>query len=65
MKIKLKINGMHCKSCEMLIADALEDNNVKSNINSETGIAEITFDESKINLEKIKKIIEKEGFTIK
>tara|TARA_Y100000310_G_C20564408_1_gene754701 strand:+ start:615 stop:815 length:201 start_codon:yes stop_codon:yes gene_type:complete len=63
--INLKINGMHCKSCAMVITDILEDLQVKSKINHETGTAEISFDENKVSLEEIKKLIQKEGFTIK
>jgi copper chaperone len=64
-KIKLKIKGMHCHSCEMLIKDALKDIGVKnSKINSKTGQAEIEFDEKKISLEMIKKTIEKGGYKI-
>ena len=58
MKIELKIEGMHCPSCSMLIADALEDIGVSnSDINAETGNAVIEFDESKVSVEKIKKTI--------
>ncbi len=63
-KINLNIKGMHCKSCAMLITDVLEDLNVKSKINHETGKAEIEFDENKITSEEIKKTITKEGYQI-
>ena len=59
MKINLKIKGMHCKSCKMLIEDALEDLGVKSNVDNEKGTATIEFDESKITEEKIKDAIRK------
>lgn len=62
MKKILKINGMHCKSCSMLIKSELEDAGVKSDINYESGKAEIEFDESKISLEKIKTIIKRAGY---
>ncbi|MBT3262258.1 copper-binding protein [Candidatus Woesearchaeota archaeon] len=66
MKIELKIEGMHCPSCSMLIADALEDIGVSnSDINAETGNAVIEFDESKVSVEKIKKTIVDEGYKIK
>jgi len=65
-KINLKIKGMHCQSCAMLIADALEDLGVsKSNIDSKTGTAIIEFDEKKITEEKIKEAIEKENYRVK
>jgi copper chaperone len=64
MKINLKIKGMHCKSCKMLIEDALDDLGVKSNVDNEKGTATIEFNESNITEEKIKKAIEKEGYKV-
>ena len=64
MKITLTIKGMHCKSCEMLIADALKEIGVASKIDHKTGKAEITYDENKTSLELIKATIKKEGYTI-
>mgnify|MGYP001612959483 FL=1 len=64
-KITLKVTGMHCKSCEMLIADALEEAGVSSaKVDSKTGTAVIEFDEKKIKIEKIKKVIEAEGYKV-
>ena len=64
-KIKLKIKGMHCKSCEMLIEDALEDLGInKCKIDSLRGGAEIDFDEKKISVDKIKKVIKNEGYEV-
>jgi copper chaperone CopZ len=64
MKKELKIKGMHCKSCKMLIEDALDDLGVKSNVDNEKGTAVIEFDESKITLEEIEKVIVKEGYQV-
>ncbi|MBT3324286.1 heavy-metal-associated domain-containing protein [archaeon] len=58
---KFKVGGMHCKSCEMLIKDSLEELGVKD-ISFEKEIITITFDETKISLEDIKKVIGKEGY---
>ena len=64
-KIKLKIKGMHCKSCEMLIADALEEIGVSnSRIDSNSGEAEIEFDDNKLSEQEIKETIKKEGYKI-
>tara|TARA_Y100000310_G_C20571710_1_gene758393 strand:- start:934 stop:1134 length:201 start_codon:yes stop_codon:yes gene_type:complete len=63
-KINLKIKGMHCKSCEMLIADALEDVGVKGKVDSEKGTAEIEFDENKVTLDQVKKTIVDEGYVV-
>ena len=64
-KINLKIKGMHCKSCSMLIADALEDIGVKSSkIDADSGEARIEFDEKTVTAEKIKQAIKAEGYKI-
>ena len=53
MKKILKIKGMHCKSCEMLIKSELEDIGVKAEIEYSSGKAIVEFDESKTSLGKI------------
>ncbi|MBS3119047.1 heavy-metal-associated domain-containing protein [Candidatus Woesearchaeota archaeon] len=63
--ITFKVTGMHCKSCEMLITDALEEAGVSSaKVDSKIGMAVIEFDEKKIKIEKIKKVIETEGYKV-
>ena len=61
MKTTIKINGMHCHSCEMLIGDALEDIGVKNSVDSKKGLAVVEFDESKVTIDQIKKVIQDEG----
>jgi len=63
-KITLKVKGMHCKSCEVVISEALEEAGAKSKIDSKNGIAVIEFDEKSITEDKIRKIIQNEGYTI-
>ncbi len=64
-ELKLKIKGMHCKSCSMLIADALEEAGVEnSKINPVSGQAIIKFDEKKVTADKIKKTIVAEGYKV-
>ncbi|MEW5896814.1 MAG: heavy-metal-associated domain-containing protein [Nanoarchaeota archaeon] len=63
-KMNLNIKGMHCKSCEVLISDALAEVGVKSHADTKKGTATIEFDESKITLEKVKSIIAKEGYKV-
>ncbi len=65
MKLNLKISGMHCKSCEVLITDALMDAGVKDcKVDSKKGTAVVEFDEKIIAPEKVKVIIEKEGYKV-
>jgi len=62
---EIEIKGMHCPSCEMLIKDSLEDAGVKNiKISYVTGKAEIEFNENKIDIQKIKKIIKEEGYEV-
>ena len=62
---KLKVEGMHCKSCEMLIKDILEDEEVEViSINHKTGNMEISYDENSVDFEEIKEILAEEGHII-
>lgn len=61
-KEKLKITGMHCKSCAMLIEESLNDIGVKVHFEKDT--ANVEFDEKKTDLEKIRKIIKDEGYGV-
>lgn len=63
-KITIKVKGMHCKSCSMLIEDVLEDLGVKSKVNDKEGIAIVEFDENKVSEEKIRAAIKKEGYKV-
>lgn len=55
-KMKLKISGMHCKACEMLIRDILEDERIEVlNISEKSGILEFNYDPKKHDLKKVKK----------
>lgn len=62
-EIKLKIVGMHCTACAMNIDGALEDagaQEAKTNFaKSET---KVKFDDDKIKVVEIQKIIEQEGY---
>ncbi len=67
MKKKLTVTGMHCKSCEVLIKDALEEvEGVKSAVVSQAkNSVEVDFDETKVTEQKIKAIIKQEGYEAK
>ncbi|MBS3128106.1 heavy-metal-associated domain-containing protein [Candidatus Woesearchaeota archaeon] len=67
MKAQLKIQGMHCKSCEALIQDALSElpGFITAKISAAKGEAVIEFDEKQTSLDTIKKIIQKEGYKVK
>ncbi len=65
-KLSLKVEGMHCKSCEVLVKEELEDagaTDVQVSVNKGTVVA--TIDEKKISETKVRQIIEKEGYKVK
>lgn len=64
--VKLKIDGMHCNSCKVLIEDALEDEQGvnSSEVSLENNSLKVEYDDSKINIDRIKQIIEEEGFKV-
>lgn len=66
MKTILKLKGMHCNACEMLIDDALTEiqgvSKAKSSL--KTNSVEVEFDESKVKIDVLKKAIEKEGYKV-
>ncbi len=65
MKLTLKVKGMHCKSCETLINDALLEAGAGAcHIDSKKGTAVVEFDETKLTSAKIRAIIEKEGYKV-
>ena len=65
MKIKLKIEGMHCASCSKLIEMELDGKVDSSNIDFKSGKAIIEFDPEKISKDKIKSLIESSGYVVK
>lgn len=65
-KIKLNVEGMHCKGCETLISNSLNklDGITKTKVNHKKGIVKVVFDDSNIGEEEIIKSIEKEGYKV-
>ncbi len=61
---KIRIKGMHCKSCEKLIETTLKSvdgvEHIKTDYATETGT--VTFDPEKTSLKKITKAIEQVGY---
>lgn len=61
----MQIQGMHCTSCAVNIDFALEDLDgvTKSKTNYASAKIEVVFDPKKTNLDMIKKVIKKQGYT--
>lgn len=60
------VKGMHCASCQMLLQENFEETKgVKSaKVSFKDGKAEIEYDESKTDLNALKKVITNEGYSI-
>ena len=65
MEKTIKVEGMHCKSCEFLIKDSLEEVGVKASADHKTNTIKVSFDEKKVSLDSIKKAIESNGYKVK
>jgi copper chaperone len=65
METTLKVSGMHCTACKMLVEDALSE--IKGAqavaVDPATGAVKVTYDSDE-TLEKIKTAIRGEGFTV-
>lgn len=63
--ITLTVQGMHCKSCVILIQDALEEigaKNVKINVDEKKQLGKVSFEHE--DRKKVIKTIEIEGYKV-
>lgn len=64
MKKNVKVKGMHCQSCEILLKEAIEDAGVKVvSASHEKGEIVVDMKDEK-ELSNVKKAIEKEGYKV-
>lgn len=63
-ELKIFIEGMSCMHCVKRVTEALYNAGVQK-ANVKIGEADIAFDETKTNLEKIAKAIEEAGYKLK
>ena len=65
METTLKISGMHCPSCSMLLSDVINDiKGAKAiKVDDKVGQAKISYD-SDATLSKIKQAIKAEGYKV-
>lgn len=65
-KIILNIEGMHCTGCSDRLEKVINSNeNLNGNVDFESKVAHIEYDNEKITLDEIKEIIEDAGFEAK
>lgn len=63
-EIALRIKGMHCNSCVILIEEELKEKVGKVLVNLEKGLAVIEFDPEEISEKQIKKAITDLGYRV-
>ncbi len=61
---QLKLSGMHCVSCSLLIEGELADIGVQAKANYAKQTVDVSFDEKKIILARIKEAIETLGYRV-
>jgi sulfite exporter TauE/SafE/plastocyanin domain-containing protein/copper chaperone CopZ len=65
-KIIISIKGMHCRSCEILVQQNLEEipEVEKSNVDFKKGVAEIVYGTQKPNMREVENAIRQAGYSI-
>ncbi|WP_202077601.1 copper chaperone CopZ [Caldalkalibacillus salinus] len=66
MEKTLNVQGMTCGHCKMSVEGALKelDGVSLAEVNLEAGNVDVTFDESKVNVDAMKEAIEEQGFDV-
>jgi len=66
MKTEIHVSGMRCSGCEMLLSEALEEMEGvdKARASHQTGVVEVEYDQSKADIESMKRVIEGQGFRV-
>ncbi|PAV28717.1 copper-binding protein [Virgibacillus profundi] len=66
MEKTLNVQGMTCGHCKMSVEGALNklDGVAAAEVNLDAGNVDITFDESKVNVDAMKEAIEDQGYDV-
>ncbi|MBI5393321.1 heavy-metal-associated domain-containing protein [Candidatus Woesearchaeota archaeon] len=67
MNIQLTVDGMHCKSCKMLVTDALTElgaKNIKINLDEKKQVAQLSVEYDKDKIDIIN-AIKNEGYNVR
>ena len=62
--IIIDIKGMSCNHCKIAVEEELNklEGVIKANVNLKNNNVEVEFDETKVNMEKLKQAIEEAGY---
>lgn len=61
----LAVEGMSCNHCVNSIESALKEINVEAKVDLNNKSVAVAYDESKVSLEKIKEVIDDQGYEVK
>jgi len=61
---QLKLSGLHCVNCSLLIEEDLFHIGVKAKANYAKQLVDCTYDEEKITVANIREVIEKLGYKV-
>ncbi|MDD3304094.1 MAG: heavy-metal-associated domain-containing protein [Clostridia bacterium] len=64
--MELKIEGMHCKGCELGLEERLEELDFIKTVKADfkKGSAKIEYEESKLDMDQVEKVINELGFKL-
>lgn len=66
MKSELKVTGMRCSGCELLVTEALEELDGVENAEAShlNGTISVDYDPARVSLEAIKAVISEQGYRV-
>ncbi|QBK25311.1 MULTISPECIES: copper chaperone CopZ [Ureibacillus] len=67
MTITLHVQGMTCGHCKAAVTNALKelDGVKRVEVHLQEGTVDVDYDETKVNVEKLKEAIEEQGYDVK
>ncbi|MDH8001290.1 copper chaperone CopZ [Bacillus cereus] len=67
MTITLNVQGMTCNHCKMSVTNALTELEGVQNVevHLQEGTVNVEYDDTKVNVEKLKEVIEDQGYDVK
>ena len=63
-KVTLAVNGMYCSHCSKAVENALSQVGIMSNVNLSNNTVTFTYDETKISLEYLKRLVKRAGYEL-
>lgn len=66
MKVTLKVAGMHCNGCSANLEKMLNKRTgvISAKVSLENAAAEVEYDESKVDLDGLREVVENCGFDV-